>query len=163
MGFKHVQASCTAVAGERRLRKEANNSTTTLLGLNHDHEAMQPLSRMPLDDFVPWWSLFVILVAKVVGTEEMRTALGLQAGRLDGGPLAWSILYLGAIHAFLSCSSAGFGHVTTEYLYISSYITSYIIYPRMVETSTSLLGIQQEHCTKCLLLFLPSLTFFVYA
>ncbi|CAK8994341.1 unnamed protein product [Durusdinium trenchii] len=51
-----------------------------------------PVPEMPLDDFVPWWSLFVILVAKVVGTEEMRTALGLQAGRLDGGPLAWSIL-----------------------------------------------------------------------
>ena len=52
---------------------------------------------MPLDQFIPWWSLLVITAVAMINAESMnpvKRALGLQAGRFDGGPLIWSVLHL---------------------------------------------------------------------
>ena len=54
-------------------------------------------SRIPLDQFIPWWSLLVITVVTLGNAESLhlvKDALGLQVGRFDGGPLLWSILPL---------------------------------------------------------------------
>ena len=55
------------------------------------------ITRMPLDQFIPWWSLLVITAVAMINAESMnpvKRALGLQAGRFDGGPLIWSVLHL---------------------------------------------------------------------
>lgn len=54
-----------------------------------------PAPEMPLDQFIPWWSLLVITAVAMINAESMnpvKRALGLQAGRFDGGPLIWSVL-----------------------------------------------------------------------
>lgn len=47
------------------------------------------LPRSPLN-VVPWWSLCVIMAC--MGLPTFGEALGLQAGRVDGAPMLWSIL-----------------------------------------------------------------------
>lgn len=54
-----------------------------------------PTPEIPLDQFIPWWSLLVITVVTLGNAESLhlvKDALGLQVGRFDGGPLLWSIL-----------------------------------------------------------------------
>lgn len=62
--------------------------------------------RIPLDQFIPWWSLLVITVVALGNAESpVKDALGLQGGRFDGGPLLWSILWLVPLLATLSTCS----------------------------------------------------------
>ena len=51
-----------------------------------------PSLELPLGEFVPWWSVMVLAVTASVGPADMRKAAGLQIGRLDGGPLLWSVI-----------------------------------------------------------------------
>lgn len=78
------------------------------------------ITRMPLDQFIPWWSLLVITAVAMINAESMnpvKRALGLQAGRFDGGPLIWSVLHLWQI-----CVTKYFFHFIIFDLYLIHFI-----------------------------------------